>query len=242
MYLVCCPNVHIASMLDELATIHLSGIGLPLMDFNFDPHNLKFLEENIDQFDYVIIPSPAVIDYAKDAITKASIPTFITVGKSSRDRICRLSSQPVIFPEVGSGGLALFNEKLYQLDLFNKKVLVVKGDGGNDDLYLEMTKHNIKWTTLELYKRVLHELDADYLKKLLIIEGLQGIIITTSILAEWLFKQAEKAHCTALLRSCLFIVIHPQIEQKLKDFGAARVLVTPDAGRSAVIELIKEFI
>ena len=231
--------MHTQSMIDGLVGIHVTGVEIPLMDFIFDATNLSFLEQNINQFDYIIIPSPAVIDYVQDAIKSAFKPTFITVGKASGAKIGKLTHRDVLFPTMGAGGMALFNEKIQQLDLQNKMVLVVKGEGGNEDLYAQMAKHNIKWTTLDIYKRVMHELEPDYLKKMLIIEGLQGIIITTSILVEWLFEQAEKSNCVDLLKSCLFITIHPQIEKKLIEFGALKILVTPRTERSAVIELIR---
>ena len=86
------------SMIDSLAMIHVAGIEIPLMDFKFDAKNLVFLEDNINQFDFVIIPSPAVIDYAKKAISTAYRPAFITVGKASAAKINKLTHKDVIYP------------------------------------------------------------------------------------------------------------------------------------------------
>lgn len=239
MFLICCPSIHSQSMIDGLASIHTTGIEIPLMDFIFDEKNLNFLIDNINQFDYVIIPSPAVIDYVKKAIAVAYRPTFITVGKASGARIAKITHKDVIYPELGAGGQALFNEKLQTLDLPNKMVLVVKGEGGNEELYIQMAKHNIKWTTIDIYKRVMLELEPDYLKKMLLIEGLQGIIITTSVLVEWLFHQALKSNCIELLKNCLFITLHTNVEKKLIEFGALKVLVTDRTERNAIVELIR---
>lgn len=242
MYLVCCPNVHMQTMINDLAKAHVVGVEIPLMEFKYDDKNLRFLEDNINQFDYVIIPSPAVIEYAKDAIALSYKPTFISVGAASGTKINKLTHKDVIYPKNGAGGAALFNEKLKDLDLPNKMVLVVKGEGGSEELYEKMAEHNIKWTSLDIYKRILLELEPDYLKKMLIIEGLQGIIITTRILVEWLFEQAAKDNCVDLLKNCLFITMHSQIEQRLHEFGALRVLVSPKAERASIVELIKEFV
>ena len=48
MYLVCCPNHHIDSMIERLASIHITGIGLNLMDIEFDGNNLVFVEQNLN--------------------------------------------------------------------------------------------------------------------------------------------------------------------------------------------------
>jgi uroporphyrinogen-III synthase len=229
-------------MIDGLAAIHVTGVELPLMDFKFDSKNRDFLEQNLNQFDYVIIPSPTVIDYLKDIIGLANRPTFITVGRASAAKISKLTHKEVIYPSLGAGGLALFNEKLSELDLPSKMVLVIKGDGGNDALYLHMAKHNIKWTTIDIYKRIMLELEPDYLKKMLLIDGLQGIIITSSGLVDWLFEQASKANCVELLKNCLFLTIHTQIEKKLISLGALKVLVTERTERNSIIELIRGMI
>lgn len=238
--MICCPSIYVQSMVAELSSIQVKGIELPLMTFKYDEKNLELLKNDINQFDYVIIPSPAVIDYAKDIIALADKPQFITVGKSSSNKLSQLTGKGAIYPEISSGGAALFNEKLSMLNLAKKKVLVIKGEGGNEELYMQMAKHNIKWVAIDLYKRVFLKLKAGYLKKMLLTKGLDGIIITTGALVEWLFQQAVVANCVDLLKNCLFITIHPQIKSKLVEFGVQKVLLTSRVDKNAVIELIRE--
>ena len=239
MYLVCCPNHHIDSMIERLASIHITGIGLNLMDIEFDGNNLVFVEQNLNQFDYVIIPSSTVIDYLKKVIPLAKRPTFITVGPASASKLSKLTKKDVIYPTLGAGGAALFNEKLKDLDLQNKMVLVIKGEGGSEDLFLNMAQHNIKWTTIDIYKRIKLPINPDDFKKMLIIDGLKGIIITSTSLVEWLFEQAKNANSVELLKNCLFLTIHSKIEKKLIELGAFKVLLTDRTDRNSIIELIK---
>ena len=239
MYLVCCPNLHMQSMIDGLASVHVTGIELNLMDIEFDSHNHIFVEQNLNQFDYVIIPSPTVIDYLKDVIKLAQKPTFITVGPASATKLSKLTDKEVIYPTLGAGGAALFNEKLLNLDLQNKMVLVIKGEGGSEQLFLNMAGHSIKWTAIDIYKRIKHPIDSDEFKKMLLIDGVKGIIITSSSLVEWLFEQAKISNCLELLKNCLFLTMHSRIEKKLIEFGAFKVLLSERTDRKSIIELIK---
>ena len=239
MYLVCCPNLHMQSMIDGLASIHVNGIELNIMDIEFDNHNQIFVQQNLNQFDYVIIPSPTVIDYLREVIKLAKKPTFITVGPASASKLSKLTDKEVIYPTLGAGGAALFNEKLLDLGLQNKMVLVIKGDGGSEQLFLNMARHNIKWTTIDIYKRIKRHIDPDDFKKMLLIDGIKGIVVTSSGLVEWLFEQAKISNCLELLRNCLFLTMHSRIEQKLIQSGAFKVLLSERTDRKSIIELIK---
>lgn len=239
MFLICCPNNQVPALVNGLATLGISSLGVPALDYAYNAASLEVLDGIINQFDFIIVPSGAVIDYAKIQIMNSIKPIFMTVGKSSAAKLQQLTQQKVIYPQLNSGGEALFEEQIRYLDLLDKKILVIKGEGGSEVLYSKMASCNIKWTTIDVYKRVFYDLEPDRLKKLLIIDGLQGIITTTSVLVEWLFKQARRANCVELLKNILFITLHPKIEQKLKDNGIKRVLVTPNADRTAVIELIR---
>ena len=169
----------------------------------------------------------------------AKKPIFIAVGPASAHKLAKLTDKKVIYPTLGAGGAALFNEKLIDLDLKNKMVLVIKGEGGSEQLFLNMAQHNIKWTTIDIYKRIKLPIDPDEFKKMLLIDGLKGIIITSGSLVEWLFEQAKNANCVDLLKNCLFLTMHSRIEKKLIEFGAFKVLLSERTDRKSIIELIK---
>ncbi len=227
-------------MIDNLASIHAAAIELPLMKIEYMHNNLPDLKNTIENFDYVIIPSNIILDYAHNILAAAFHPQFATVGKASGSKLSGQIGRTVIYPENGSGGLALFDEKLSKLDLSNKSVLIIKGEDGNKELYTKLTNSGIQVTTIDLYRRVLLNMKPDYLKKMLLIQGLQGIIITSTDLVKWLFMQAIEAGCFDLLKSRLFITIHPNIKRQLVGFGASRVLVTPNSKRGDILELIKK--
>ncbi len=240
MFLICCPNKYALQITKGLDEIDIKSFVLPTMDYIYDKNALSQVSKSINEFDIVIIPSGIIIDYAKDVIKSAVKPVFMTVGKQSAKKLESITKQQIIYPETNSGGFALFEEKIESYDnLYNKKILVLKGEGGSKELYCAMHDFGLKFTMIDLYKRHLNKLPANYLKKILMTEGLQGIILTTSILVDWLFTEAKQANCVELLKNILFITIHPRIEQKLKNYGVNTVQVTAHVDRMDVVGLIR---
>lgn len=238
MYLICCPNVYAKQMVDNLAEIGVEGVPLNILDLSFDLDRLNFIKEQIDAFDYVLVSSPAAIDFLAPAIVAATTTTFITVGTASANKIKSYNANiNVIHPEEGSGKEALFVEKLRYLDLSHKKILVIVSDGENSILPPNINEHNA--TIVEVYKRKLLELDPVELEQHLHSEKLRGIVITSSGMADWLFEEAAKINCVGALKDSLFIVLHPQIEKHLLTLGSGRILVTESTDRSSVAKLIR---
>jgi uroporphyrinogen-III synthase len=239
MYLLCCPRPRLAALAQSLAENQIMSLPLPLMDFAPDPEKLAWLTTHINNYAYVILNSPTVIEYSSAAIKQAYRPKFFTVGQASADKLRSLTSQEVIYPEMASGSLALLTEKLQHLKLIQQEVLIVKGDLGNLTLPLALETNGISWHALEIYRRIRLALEPGYLKKILISEGLRGIIITSSMLVEWLLSEAQAEDCLDLLSRLTFITLHSQIAQALTDAGMAKVLVTKQADRRSIAELIR---
>ena len=238
MYLVCCPKVYLAEIVDSLALAKINALGLHLIDFEYDSKALQFLNANINSFDYVIIPSPLAIDYASEAISIATHPKFVVVGNASKTKITKYTRQSIICPDRSSGGAALFTEKLAYIDWSGKKVLLVKGLGGSRELIKKMQQHNIEFTTINIYRRLSLRLPDEFFKKILLEKYLQGIIITSSILVEYLFKEAHLAQCSDVLKRIPFITIHTRIKNKLLQYGVKNIYVTANANKNEIAQII----
>jgi len=239
MYLVCCPNPQIKELVKALAEINIISLPIYLMDFEPNINALNWLEENINNYKYIMLNSPTVIDFSVKAIIKATCPTFLTVGKSSADQLKELTKQEVFYPKHSVGELALFNEIMQNLDLLNNEILIVKGNLGNDTVRLELEQRDSKWKVLEIYKRIQIKQLPGHLKKTLNSGRWQGIIVTSSLLVDWLFAHAAVDGCVELLKASTFIVIHKRIAENLMKLGASRVLITQDTSRKSIIELIR---
>lgn len=241
MYLICCPSTQSDSLAELLSANQLIGMPIVLMDFTVDNLQVAWLEEHINDYDYVILVSPTIIEFNKRAIQLATKPTFLTVGVASALKLKELTKQEVLYPEDGSGGMALFTEKMQQLNLVKSRVLIVKGDSGNDSIQKQLELRMVNWQSIAVYKRVEVKLERDYLKKVLISGPWQGIIITSTILVTWLFEQADADDCSNLLKMQTFITIHPQISEALRKLGVEKVSTTKSSEKKSIIELIRNF-
>lgn len=241
MYIVCAPKQQVNEIITLLDKIAIKSYVLPLIDFVFDLEKLKYFEDNVNSFDYVMISSPSVIQATKEIIPQAINTKFITVGAKSAEEIRKYTENEIIYPEHSSGRKALLNEKLKILDFTEKKVLIIKGESNSKRDYSNITKLYPNRLELELYQRISLKINEAELKKLLDSGCVQGIIITTSSLVADLFALGTKICCSGLLQKELFIVLHPQIMKKLHEFGASKVLVTKSANKEEITALIMEY-
>lgn len=239
MYIVCAPKMQVNGIIALLDKVAIKSYALPLIDFEFAPEKLKYLEENINSFDYVMLSSPSVINISKDIIAKAVKTKFITVGARSANEISKYTMSEVIYPENSSGRDAVLEGRLKFLDFTNKKVLIVKGDSNVGSDYSNITKAYPTWSKIELYHRISLNINEDELSVLLGSATIKGIIITTSNLVANLFDLCTKIGCREFLQKELFIVIHPQIAEKLRDLGITNIRVTKSANKEDLVNLIK---
>jgi hypothetical protein len=93
----------------------------------------------------------------------------------------------------------------------------------------------LNYKVLGIYEHIFCNLAPDYLQKILTTVNLQGIIITTTTLVKWLFKEALNANCVKLLQQQIFVTINPKIEQALISYGVERIIVVESIVKIATI-------
>lgn len=236
MYILCTPQNQMVEMLKLLDEIEIIPLALVNLEFSID--KIKYIEQNIDNFDYVILSSPTTIEHLSHAISLAANTSFITVGEQSANKIKQLTTNKVIYPDNGSGRDILFTEKIPAIDFSEKNVLLVKGE--SSDGYSEIIEKYPKWQVLDIYKKVnLASENKELLKKLLTNIAVKGIIITTSILVDELFKLIESLQCQLLLLNIRFIVIHPKIGKKLEQYGIQNIYITNSSNKNEILSLVR---
>ena len=228
MYIVCSSDIASPSMMQTLTANNIDAVSLNLMQITFDEAVLMQLQQNIHTFSHVIIPSPAIIDYVAHIIKSAHNVTFLTVGLSSAEKIQHLTANNVLYPKNSVGGSALFTEVIKTLDLNGANILLLKGQGGNLELEIQLDKSHIPYSLMHIYKSSLQPIDGVYVKKLLTMNQLQGIIITSSTLARWLFTQVEHINCMQQLQHIVFLTTHAPIKHTLQQLGAKRIVLVED--------------
>lgn len=239
MYIVCAPQQQVDEIINLLDEINRESYALPLVDFHFDPDKLKYFAENINNFDYIMLSSPSVIKVSGEIISTAIMTKFITVGIKSADELRKYTANEIIYPKKSSGREALLNECLQSRNFANKKVLIIKGEDGENDGYLSFSQVYLSWLKLELYSKIPLGVNVEELKNLLFNSSVQGIILTTSSLVADLFAVAAKINCEKLLQKKLFIVLHQKIANKLHEYDVSRILLTKSAAKEDIIDVVR---
>ncbi|MCX8514824.1 MAG: hypothetical protein RL017_84 [Pseudomonadota bacterium] len=232
MYIVCCPKDNAHEIISGLNQQQITTYFLDLLDIEYFETNFKLLELSIKRFDYIIFSSALVIEHAKDIIRNTPCATFITVGSASAQRIKKYTTNKVIYPAIGSGAKALIDSKLNTIDFSNKNILMIKGEGGNDYLDNYFKNNNAVYVIIEVYKRIYKQLSTLEFKKIILLSQLQGIIITSSGLVDWLFQQAQINNAIEWLKQQNFITLHDDIKNQLNGFGVNSVVVLDEFKRN----------
>lgn len=238
MYIVCSPQQQIKSIIDLLDKQNISSYPLPLVDFHFDPGKFKYLNDNINNFDYVMLSSPSVIYAIQDIIKKSLNTKFITVGAKSALAIKNYTDNEIIYPNNISGREELLVNELPKINFNYKKVLIIKGENSIKDSYNSYVSTYPDWQIIDIYSRITLHTNEEDLKNLLKSDQVQGIIITTSSLVDDLFALAKRINCEKLIQKKLFMTIHPKIAKKLYTFGVTRVLLTKTVNKEEIVHLI----
>ena len=224
--------------------LNIEMIYIPTLEITANDSELTKLAKTINDYDYAIITSAYAIKLADGTIKNATNSVFITSGQETATKLTDLAiNSTVLFPLQNSGSQAIIAEILPDLDLANKKILIVRGELANTDInnYLSGIE-GVICDEIIVYHQKLLSLDTAYLKKLLEDPKLQGIIITSSQLVNHLFHEAKKNDYLSLLQQQKFITLHPNIRDVLVQNNVTHVYLTKQASLVAIVDKIKGLI
>ena len=241
MYLIFSSEDSATYLMERSVQLNVNMIYIPVMEIIANQAGVKKLADIVDEYDYVVITSAYAIK-SVDGVLKAAInPVFIAPGQETAAKLTALAiSSTVLSPLKNSGSEAIIVEVLANLDLNHKKVLIVRGELANADItkYLSIIG-NVVCNEIIIYQQKLLDLDAVYLIKLLTDGHLQGIIITSSLLANHMLKQAEHGGYLPLLQHSKFITIHPNVRDILLRNKITNVHLTKQASLADILYKIK---
>jgi uroporphyrinogen-III synthase len=203
---------------------------------------IDLLKQQINKFDIIIITSPVSINYVGDILSMAGKEQiFIAAGAASFDKLKKYTANTILAPHGDSGARAITLQILNNIDLTQKKIVIIRGQEANCQIqdYLNNKPELEVCTSMIVYHQRWMSPDMEYLKKILYNTSLQGIILTSSMHARMLFEQAANYGLMGSLVQAKFITLHSKIAHILKDFGATKpVLVSDTASHQSLIDLI----
>ncbi len=230
MYLLCCSDIIKTELVKKFGIDKFYNENITYLEMQIIPHydQINILQSSIDYFDYIVLVSPSCIDLTKNIITAAKVPIFLVMGELSYVQLSKLTNNTILYPKNSPGVSGLLDEILINLDLKSKKILLIKGIGG--DLKLEQALKNSAaiFNVLEIYSRRLVPIPEHDFKKILDMHVYKGIIISSSGQVDWLFDYAKSYDCINEFQSLAFLTWHKKIEDKLRSYGVESIKNIPN--------------
>ncbi|MCC2626038.1 MAG: hypothetical protein K0R14_1911 [Burkholderiales bacterium] len=226
----------------ELGKLDINAVDICCVRLSPNFAVIENVKQQINNFDFVIITSPAAINYAYEVFKIAAKEvTFIVPGISSYKKLGQYTQNQIYYPKSSSGAEAMINQVLENTNLCGKKIAIIQGSNTNNTLqnYLDAKLGNDSYKEMIIYEQKWQDLDNQGIKKLFMSNSMQGIILTSSAHARYLFNQWQKRGFYDMLLKTDFITLHIKIEQVIREFGAeGQVFISDHASMESLIELM----
>ncbi|GGP25712.1 uroporphyrinogen-III synthase [Silvimonas amylolytica] len=229
------PTAQAEGLMACLREAGAQPVALPLLEIapTADPAALDIALAELDHADLVIFVSPSAMDAVmmrRGNAWPARVPVAV-VGPGSVRRAQALGMVDIISPAARFDSEGLLAEPRMQA-LAGRKVLLFRGDGGRDVLPKALSDRGARLHVVSAYRRLPPAFDSARLGAELD-AGCDGVIVSSSEAAHYLFTQFEASYCKRL-QSVLYFTPHPRIAAALAEHGATRIVAT-DAGDAGIV-------
>ena len=188
----------------------------------------------------VFISANAVTMYGyysdSDKIKKLKSVRIAAIGKATAQALV-LAGLPVdLVPEAGYNSEALL--AMPQMQQMNgQRCLIVRGEGGRDELAITLRSRGANVDYLDVYKRTIPSIDSSQLSLLIAQDKLDVITVTSGEALKNLLIMLEEKNHQRLLKVSL-VVVSDRIRQIAADIGFKRIAVTHDPSDAAILETV----
>lgn len=248
------PTAMAARLSQPLQAAGFQATNLPL--FSIQPLTLNQPAKNqllnLDNYAKIFVLSPSAaqifIEEAENYWPQWPLGIqWFTVGKGSHDFLAQAGIQ-ANYPPPATGDTS---EALLQLALLNwvegEKILLVKGEGGREVLFNELTRRGGQVENLKLYQRQPAKLTAEEVSQLLNPNYLASLITSGEALdifyrhSQAFFAANPKEHKAFLANTCLLLPSQRLVEHALS-LGFTQAINTNGAGAEALIASLNQLI
>lgn len=195
---------------------------------------------DLDRFQWVCFISANALDFALKAnsgkIVQSKTVRFAAVGQATAQAL-ELAGLPVdLLPEKGYNSEALLAMPQLQ-HVKEQKFLIIRGEGGRDELANTLRSRGAQVEYLDVYKRVIPGIDASSVLNLLAENKLDAITITSvEALQNLLTLLGKEKH--KLLFAVPLVVVSDRIRYIAADMGFERINVTDSPSDTAIVETV----
>ncbi|MGZ8226037.1 MAG: uroporphyrinogen-III synthase [Methylococcaceae bacterium] len=218
------------------------AVRLPTLDIvpsENTPEIRKTLAE-LDRFQWVVFISANAVNFALKAnggkIGQLKPVCFAAIGQTTAQSLKSAGLAVDLVPEAGYSTEALL-DMLEMQQIAGQRFLIVRGEGGREELANSLRNRGAKVDYLTVYKRQLPIVDSAQVVFLLAQNKLDIITITSGeALQNLLIMLTEDNH--KLLFKLPLVVVSDRIGQIAADIGFKRIAVTNGPSDTAVLEAV----
>ena len=195
----------------------------------------------VDKYQWLVfISANAVTMYGyysdSDKIKEFKSVRIAAIGKATAQALV-LAGLPVdLLPEAGYNSEALL--AMPQMQQMNgQRCLIVRGEGGRDELAVTLRSRGANVDYLDVYKRTIPAIDTAQVSLLIAQDKLDVITITSGEALQNLLIMLEEKNHQRLFEVSL-VVVSNRIRQIAADIGFKRIAVTHDPSDVAILETV----
>ncbi|ABV85700.1 uroporphyrinogen-III synthase [Shewanella pealeana] len=193
------------------------------------------IDKQLKLADIIIFISTNAVAFASQAIDNQwpSSAQYFAVGDATHAALKQLGIDAQRAPEdcQQTEGLLTLTSLA---DVTGKQIIIVRGQGGREDLATELIKRNAQLSYWEVYKRGCPALDSANLCQQWRSFGIDTIIITSGEILDNLIKTVPK-ELFAWLQTCHIIVPSPRVYEKAKAYNLLHVSNATAANTNAML-------
>ena len=196
---------------------------------------------HLDRYQWVVFVSANAVtmhSYYTDGVkmNKFKSMQIAAIGKATAQALA-IAGLPVdLVPEKGYNSEALLAMPQLQ-QMKGQRCLIVRGEGGRDELATTLRNRGAEVDYLDVYKRMIPSIDSSLVSSLLVQDKLDVITVTSGEALQNLFIMLEEKHHQRLLAVPL-VVVSNRIRQIAASMGFKRIAVTSCPSDSAILETV----
>jgi len=200
---------------------------------------IKNTLENPDNFQWIIFISANAVNFALKAnggkIARTKSVRFAAVGQSTAQAMKTAGLTVDLMPENSYNSEALLAmPQLQQVD--EQNFLIVRGEGGREQLATTLRSRGAEVNYLEVYKRIIPRIDSSSVVKLLAQHRLDVITVTSAEALQNLSLMLGENN--KLLSLIPLVVVSDRIRCIAADMGFNRITVTDSPIDTAILETV----
>jgi len=209
-----------------------------------DVDEIKKTFQRLDSYQCVIFVSVNAVNFALRAnggkIPSSKSVIFAAIGGSTAQALINADLVVDLVPKQDFNSEALLAMPEMQ-HISGQRMLIVRGQGGREELANKLRERGAKVDYLPVYKRIIPQVDNISNLSYLIENGLNVITITSGEALQNLVLMAGDQHATAI-REVPLVVVSDRIRCLAADLGFNRIAVTQSPSDSAILETVIKFV